>query len=121
MTISATRAGVRAVDSDVLRLSIAMGATKRQVFGKVLLPVAAPAIFAVLRLGLIYSLLGVISSELIASRDGLGQLIATYSGQFRMEAVYGILIVLMILSAFMNQLVTIVEGKVFRWVPPQDR
>ena len=76
---SSARAGVKSVDDEWLRLSTVLNASKTQVFWHILLPVATPGIFAGLRLGLIYSLLGVVGSELISSRDGLGQLVSIYS------------------------------------------
>jgi NitT/TauT family transport system permease protein len=67
IVLSGARAGVRSTDAEWLRLSTVLGAKKHQLFRKVLLPVATPAIFAALRLGLIYSLLGVVGSELITA------------------------------------------------------
>lgn len=121
VVLSGARAGVRSTDSEWLRLSTVLGATKSQVVVKVLLPVATPAIFASLRLGLIYSLLGVVGSELISARNGLGQLIAYYSSTFRMEAVYGILILLGVVAVALNQIMAIFERRMLRWQPPVDR
>jgi NitT/TauT family transport system permease protein len=120
IVLASARAGVRSTDAEWLRLSTVLGASKFQVFYKVLLPVATPAIFSALRLGLIYSLLGVIGSELISARDGLGQLIATYSATFRMEAVYAILIMLAIIAVALNQLMGAIERRLLRWQPPAD-
>jgi NitT/TauT family transport system permease protein len=121
MVMSAARAGVRSADAELLRMSTVLGASKPQLFRKVLLPVAVPAIFAGLRLGLIYSLLAVVASEILASRDGLGQLIARYSGSFRLEGVYGILLVLGVLATALNQAMVAVERRLLRWQPPTDR
>ncbi|MFD1810673.1 ABC transporter permease [Rhodococcus gannanensis] len=121
IVLAGARAGVRSTDAEWLRLSTILGAKKHQVFLKVLLPVATPAIFSALRLGLIYSLLGVIGSELISSRDGLGQLVASYSATFRMDAVYAILIMLALIAVALNQLMGMLERKLLRWQPPADR
>ena len=119
--MSATQAGVRSADPDVLRLSVVLGSSKPQLFRKVLLPSTVPAIFAALRLGLIYSLLGVIASEMIAAREGLGLIISKYSGLFQLEGVYGILLVLAIIAVILNQLMARVERSILRWKPPVDR
>jgi NitT/TauT family transport system permease protein len=119
--LAGARAGVRSTDAELLRLSTVLGAKKHHLFLKVFVPVATPAIFAGLRLGLIYSLLGVVGSELISARDGLGQLIATYSATFRMDAVYAILILLALVAVALNQLMAAVERKLLRWQPPVDR
>jgi NitT/TauT family transport system permease protein len=121
IVLSGARAGVRSTDAEWLRLSIVLGAKKHQVFRKILLPVATPAIFAALRLGLIYALLGVVGSELISARNGLGQLIAYDSSMFRMEGVYAILILLAVLAVVLNQALGFVERRLLRWQPPADR
>jgi NitT/TauT family transport system permease protein len=99
-------------------MSAVFGITKPQLFYKVLLPVSVPAIFSGLRLGLVYALLGVIGSEIIASQEGLGQLISLYSGEFRMDAVYGILIVLAIIASILNMATAAAERWLLRWRAP---
>ncbi len=121
IVLSGARAGVRSADADWLLLSSVLGARKHQVFRKVLLPVATPAIFAALRLGLIYSLLGVVGSELISARDGLGQLIAYDSSVFQMDGVYGILVLLAVIAVVLNQLMGFLERRLLRWQPPAVR
>lgn len=118
IVLEGARAGVRSADTEILRLSAVLGINKRQLFVKVLLPVAVPSIFGGLRLGLIYSLLGVVGSEIIASQEGLGQLIAHYSGVFELQAVYGILLVLAAISAILNMLMAAVERWLLRWQAP---
>jgi NitT/TauT family transport system permease protein len=121
IVLSGARAGVRSADAEWLRLSTVLGARKRQLFLKVLLPVATPVIFAALRLGLIYSLLGVVGSELYSARDGLGQLIAYNSSVFQMDAVYGILLLLAVIAVVLNQVMAFLERRLLRWQPPADR
>ena len=118
---SSARAGVKSADDEWLRLSTVLNASKTQVFWHILLPVATPGIFAGLRLGLIYSLLGVVGSELISSRDGLGQLVSIYSAQFRLEAVYTILILLAGIAVVLNQAMNFAERYLLRWQPPARR
>ncbi|KJF25252.1 ABC transporter permease [Rhodococcus sp. ACPA4] len=115
-----TRAGVSSADSELLRLSVVMGASKWQRFYKVLLPVAVPSIFAGLRLGLIYSLLGVVGAELIASTSGLGQQISASSAAFDLGTVYAALIVLAVIAAVFNAAAGRIEKSILRWQPPQD-
>jgi NitT/TauT family transport system permease protein len=121
IVLSGARAGVRSADAEWLRLSTVLGARNRQLFFKVLLPVATPGIFAALRLGLIYSLLGVVSSELISAQNGLGQLIAYDSSVFQMDGVYGILVLLAVIAVALNQVMTFLERRLLRWQPPADQ
>lgn len=112
---SGTRAGVRSADSELLRLSTIFGASRWQIVRTILLPGAVPSLFEALRLGLIYSLLGVVGSEIVGSQDGLGQLIAKYSGLFEMNAVYGILILLALIATILNQTMVVLEHRLLRW------
>ena len=121
VVLMSARAGVHAADQDYLKLLAAMGASRVQVFMKALLPVSIPAIAAGFRLGLIYSLLGVVTMELIASRSGLGQLIAQFSGVFDMPKVYAILIILIIIAAILNSGTRYVERRMLSWQPPISR
>lgn len=121
IVLSGARAGVRSADQEWLRLSAVLGASKLQLFWKIMLPVATPAIFAAVRLGLIYALLGVVGSELISAQNGLGQLIASYSSLFQMEAVYAILILLAIIAVAMNQVMSLAESWLLRWQAPPDK
>ena len=112
------RAGVKSVEQDHLMLASALKFNKSQMFWKLLLPVAWPSIFAGLRLGFTYALLGVVSSEIVASRAGLGQLIMLYSAQFRMDAVYGTLIWMGVVSGGVYWVTGLIEKRLLRWKTP---
>ena len=110
MIVSA-RGGIRAVDRDIVTMATVMNVTKAQMFSKILLPTAIPAIFSGLRLGVIYSLLGVVTSEILSSRAGLGQLIAWYAGTFALEGVYAVVIVLALVASLMNMAMGAIEQR----------
>lgn len=120
ITTFAARVGVQSADHNLVRLSVALGATSKDLILKIYLPVAIPSIFAGFRLGLIFSLLGVVASELIASRAGLGQMVSTFSGQFHMEGVYSVLIILAIIAAAINVVTAAIERRLLRWQPPKE-
>lgn len=116
--ITSARAGVRSVDIDVLRLATVLGATRRQMFTKILFPVAVPSIFGGLRLCVIYSLLGVLTSELLGSTNGLGQMLQTAAGIFRTDAIWGLIFILAVVASFINALMGVLERFLLRWQPP---
>lgn len=99
-----TYAGIRNVDPILLRLSRSLGCTAWQQFTKILLPWAIPSVFAGLKLALIYCFLGVVTSEMLASKVGLGQLIMYYSGILRMDAVLAILLVMAVTAVLLTML-----------------
>lgn len=113
------RAGIKSADPDILRLSSAFGSSKVNLLTKVLFPTALPSIFAAIRLGIVYSFLGVVTSELIAAKAGLGQLIQEYSGVFKIGNVYGILIVLAVVASILSYAFGQLERYLLRWQEPQ--
>jgi NitT/TauT family transport system permease protein len=94
----------------LLRLSRSLGCSPWQQFTKITLPWAVPSVFAGLKLALIYSFLGVVTSEMLASKLGLGQLIMYYSGVLRMDAVLGILVVMAVCAVALTMIADRVES-----------
>jgi len=75
-----TYAGVKAVDADGERLFYSLGASRMQVFRKLVVPFCLPWIISVLRVNIGLALTGAIVGEFIASQHGLGRQIL-YAGQ----------------------------------------
>ena len=111
IVLLSTYAGIRNVDPILMRLSRSLGCSPWQQFTKILLPWAIPSVFAGLKLALIYSFLGVVTSEMLASKVGLGQMIMYYSGILRMDAVMGILLVMAVTAVLLTTLGDWVEAK----------
>lgn len=115
LVLSGARAGVQSADVDILRLSNVLGLNKIQMFFKILLPIATPSIFGALRLGIIYSLLGVVTAEMLASRNGIGQMLQEYAGLYRSDGIIGLLIVLAVVATTINMLAGAIERRLLRW------
>jgi len=75
-----TFAGVKAVDPDQEKLFYSLGASRLQVFRKLVVPFCLPWIISVLRVNIGLALTGAIVGEFIASQHGLGRQIL-YAGQ----------------------------------------
>src|ERR1700683_2769407 len=75
-----TYAGVKAVDPDQEKLFYSLGASRLQVFRKLVVPFCLPWIISVLRVNIGLALTGAIVGEFIASQHGLGRQIL-YAGQ----------------------------------------
>ena len=75
-----TYAGIKAVDSDNEKLFYSLGATRLQVFRKLVVPSCLPWIISVLRVNIGLALTGAVVGEFIASQHGLGRAIL-YAGQ----------------------------------------
>lgn len=110
-----TRSGIKSADRDWLMMAGALGFNRRQVFQKILLPVAWPSLFSGLRLGFTYALLGVVSTEIIAARSGLGLLVVEYSTQLRFNYMYAVLVIMAVFAGGVYGITGFVERRILRW------
>ncbi len=110
-----TTAAVGLVDPDLNTLATTMGATKSQLFKKVVIPGIMPAVFGALRLAAIYSMLSVVFGEFIASKRGLGQRLLVSVNQFNMASAFALMLVLAIVALVLNGIIGLAERRVLRW------
>jgi NitT/TauT family transport system permease protein len=92
-----TYAGVQAVDPDSERLFYSLGASRWQVFMKLVVPSVLPWTISVLRVNIGLALTGAIVGEFISSQHGLGREIL-YAGQTYDIAL--VWVAVLVLSAF---------------------
>src|SRR4051794_4213425 len=103
-------AGVKALDADSERLFYSLGATRMQVFRKLVVPFCLPWIISVLRVNIGLALTGAIVGEFIASQHGLGRAIL-YAGQtYDIALVWVAVLVLSTLAVVMYAAVSWLEG-----------
>ena len=98
-----------------MQLARSLGLSRRRIFVRIVIPTAIPSIFAGLRLGLVYTLLGVVTAELIAGGNGLGSMISYYSNTFDANGVFAVLVVLVFVSYLLAALMTRIERRLTRW------
>jgi len=115
IVLSATVAGIRGVSQDHVTLCRTLGASAATTFFEVTLPGAVPVIFSGLRLGLIYALLGVVGTEIIASEKGLGQTLAYLGSTFDINGVMALLLVLALLGVGIVRFMTWLEKRLLHW------
>lgn len=115
IVLSSTVAGIRGVSQDHVTLCKTLGASAATTFFQVTLPGAVPVIFSGLRLGLIYSLLGVIGAEIIASEKGLGQSLAYLGSTFEVNGVMALLLVLAVIGVTVMKTMTWLEKRLLHW------
>jgi NitT/TauT family transport system permease protein len=105
-----TYAGVKALDPDGEKLFYSLGATRWQVFRKLVVPFCLPWIISVLRVNIGLALTGAIVGEFIASQHGLGRAIL-YAGQtYDIALVWVAVLVLSTLAVIMYATVSWIES-----------
>jgi ABC-type nitrate/sulfonate/bicarbonate transport system permease component len=86
----------------------------RWLFG-VVLPAAAPKIFAGLRISLSLALILMVISELIGTTDGLGRALEDAKGEFSIPDMWAVVVLLGILGYVLNAALLAIENVVLRW------
>lgn len=116
VTVMTVLNGFNEISADKQLLMKTLGATRLQIFGKVVLPASVPTIMSALKLSVGMSWVGVIVGEYLVSKEGLGYLIV-YGGQvFKLDLVMASIIILCILAALMYYLVAFLEKRLLRRV-----
>ncbi len=110
-------AGFRSVDKDLIIMAKSFGASRGDTVRKVALPSSIPILFAGLRLGLVFSILGVIAMEMTAARSGLGLDVVRYAQGFQPDGVFSVLVVLAATMALLNWGLSLLEKRLQRWAP----
>lgn len=116
-----TLAGFAAVSRDLIASIRVMGASRSALFIKLILPSAAPYIFAAMRITLPGALIGAIIGEFVSSNRGVGFLIAYASSRYDTAQVFAGILSLLIFVLILNTLVSRVEKYIARWRPDQPQ
>jgi ABC-type nitrate/sulfonate/bicarbonate transport system permease component len=110
--------GVRQTRTILVWSALNMGATPAQVFRRVVLPSAAPMIFASLRVSLALSFIVMFAAEMINARSGLGHMIRIAENSLRFDLMYVSLVTIAILGYGGDRLVRFSQSKLLAWQQP---
>jgi ABC-type nitrate/sulfonate/bicarbonate transport system permease component len=111
-----TRAGVRQVDPSLIEMATSYGANERQLWLKVLLPGALPAIMTAVRLGLGRAVTAMVIIELLMVSVGIGGLILNFRGTFESALLYGVVILVVAEALVLISAVRILERRLVPWI-----
>jgi NitT/TauT family transport system permease protein len=110
-----TIAGVRNINPGLIDVSRVLGARGLTLVRKVVLPGAAPAVVASIRLTFSRAMVGAVLGEFIAATQGLGFLIVRASRQFDTPTMYAGIVVVAALVMAVNGLVRLIEARAMPW------
>ena len=109
VTILEVHNGFLATDTGKLRLLQAMGANRRQLLVKLVLPANFATLINALKVNVGLSWVGVIMGEFLVSRAGLGYLIVYGSQVFKMDLVMATVLLLALAAAAMYEGILLLE------------
>ncbi|HEV3425641.1 MAG TPA: ABC transporter permease [Paraburkholderia sp.] len=107
--------GATGVDDDQINLMRTLGAAKRQVFTKLVIPASLRDIFAGLKLTVGFALIGAILGEFMSSSDGLGHAIFKAGSLYIIPKVFAGVVVTIVLALFLSFLVGRLERFLMPW------
>ncbi len=115
--VMSTYAGVRQVDSGLIKAARDLGASRSQVQLKVVLPASIPSIFSGLQLGMGVAIILVVAAEMIGSsgQGGMGYLLINAGQVMDTERVFASLVVLTLMGAFIIKGQQWLERKLAPW------
>lgn len=107
-----TRAGVRHISPSLIEMAKSYGASRPDLYGKVILWAALPEILAGVRLGFIRGVKGVVIGQLLVAIIGYGALLELFSRNFRMAQFWALTIILFAFALVIAELLERIERKV---------
>jgi len=113
-----TRDGVQELDATMLDSAEVYGVRGPSRFAYVVLPAVSPRIFAGVRVSVSIALLLLVTSEMVASTDGIGYFVFLAQQQFAVDDMWAGVVLLGLLGIVLNLLLGLVERYALRWHRP---
>jgi ABC-type nitrate/sulfonate/bicarbonate transport system permease component len=101
---------VQSVPQGLVRTARSFGATRRQIYLQIYLPAMEPLIIGGLRMGLIFTVTGILLAEMYASPRGIGRLIFAWGESFQMPELFAAITLVVAITIVLNQLMTFWEN-----------
>jgi NitT/TauT family transport system permease protein len=119
--VLATITHIDAVNANYINVARTMGASKQQIYGRVILPAILPGLLVVLRFNLFGAWMVVLIAEATGVGFGLGQVIMMARNTFNPGLVFFTIIVIGLLGFGFDFLLRVVQLRILYWLPNRAR
>lgn len=109
--------GVRRVDANLINAAQSLGASRRLIVLRVILPAALPAVVAGARLSLGVAWMSLVAGEIIGGDAGIGWRILWYQEFFQMDRVVAGILIVGALGFLADSVLRAVQRRLLRWHP----
>jgi NitT/TauT family transport system permease protein len=109
--------GMTTIESTLIDLLRSVSASRAQILWKIQMPHALPHVFAGLRVGSTFAVIGAILAEWVGANAGLGYLIMSSGAELKMERMFAGIIAASVLGVVLFYAVDVAE----RWLLPWHR
>jgi NitT/TauT family transport system permease protein len=113
----ATITQIDSVNKNYVNVARTMGATKRQIYARVILPAILPGLLVVLRLNLFGAWMVVLVAEATGVGYGLGQIISMARNTFNPGLVYFTIVIIGLLGFTFDFALRLLQRRVLFWIP----
>lgn len=115
--VLSTISQIDSVNRNLINVARTMGASKRQVYARVIIPAILPQMLLVLRLNLFASWMVVLVAESTGVGFGLGQVIMLARNTFNPSLVFFTIALIGLLGFLSDWLLRLVQRRILYWVP----
>jgi NitT/TauT family transport system permease protein len=113
--VVATVMGFKSLERDMVDLASSMGSTRLQMFFKISLPNALPAIFSGMKVSITLSVVGAVVGEFVGSNSGIGYVLQKANGSFDLPLMFAALMVLSMIGVILFVLLDVLERLSIPW------
>ncbi len=118
--VLATLSQIDAVPKHYIQLARVMGASKRQIFLRVILPAILPGLFVTLRMNLFGAWMVVLIAEAVGVGSGLGQVTMMARNTFNASLVFFTMTLIGLTGFLFDQALRLIQRKVLWWIGPSN-
>ena len=115
-----TLVGVSGVEQQRIIFGRSIGCSPRQLFLRIILPLALPSIITGIRIGVALVVIGVIVAEMLSSLGGVGYLISYHRTMFNTDHVYLGILIALTFAYGVNRMLTFLEMRFSAWRELKD-
>jgi NitT/TauT family transport system permease protein len=102
-------AAVRSVPAGLVTMARSAGAGRLQIYGRIYLPAMEPLILEGLRMGLIFTITGVLLAEMYGSPRGIGRVIFAAGEMTKMRELFACVVLVVVVTVILNESLRLFE------------
>jgi ABC-type nitrate/sulfonate/bicarbonate transport system permease component len=102
-------AAVRSVPAGLMTMARSFGARRLQIYRRIYLPAMEPLILEGLRMGMIFTITGVLLAEMYGSPRGVGRVIFAAGEMLKMRELFACVLLIVVVTVILNESLRILE------------
>ena len=107
--------GMSQIDPVYVRVARTLGATDREIFQKVIVPLTVPHVLTAARVALGVSWATLVAAELVAAQSGIGAAIQNASAFFDLRMIYAGIVAIGFLALLMDAALRAISSRLLTW------